>query len=409
MADVFDAINVWLLEEALGDHGLTQIIEGLAERLKDGGLPITRINTGRTILHPLFGLIDCEWHSDRPTTRTNMVARDQINRDMFVGTPFGEMSDGKDGTNGVLVADLTDPKERAKYGIFERLAKDGMTGYAAFVSQFGTEQLLFENFTEGFRGANISFATRRFSGFSQADIDGLARIVPAFMVCARIDNERMVAAGVVDTYLGPITGQRVLTGQIARGDAQSIECVLLMSDMRGSVSISQSQDMKGYVDTLNGYFDCTAKAVMEHGGEVLKFIGDGVLAIFPIDDQLRSRPAMCAAALSSAREAFARAIHLNTQRAAADLPHIDFGIALHVGQVIYGNVGVPKRLDFTATGAAVGLVSRCEALTRSLDSPLLATQDFAQHCTDVATPLGHHELRGFEDGIELVAYSTTPD
>jgi class 3 adenylate cyclase len=140
---------------------------------------------------------------------------------------------------------------------------------------------------------------------------------------------------------------------------------------------------------------------------VLKFIGDGVLAIFPFDTAKRPRANMCTAALSSAREAFARAEYANTARLAGGLPPLRFGVGLHVGTVIYGNVGTTKRLDFTATGACVGVASRCEAMTRDLDVPLIATAEFAATCAASAEPLGSHAMRGFDGKVDLVTYPLT--
>lgn len=142
----------------------------------------------------------------------------------------------------------------------------------------------------------------------------------------------------------------------------------------------------------------------EHGGEVLKFIGDGVLAIFPIDNTTRPRANMCAAALSSAQEAFARAAHENTTRATKNLPPLEFGIALHVGEVLYGNVGTESRLDFTATGPAVGLAARVEAHTRAANTPLLATAEFADACPTTAQPLEPVHLPGFTEPVALASY-----
>ena len=146
-------------------------------------------------------------------------------------------------------------------------------------------------------------------------------------------------------------------------------------------------------------------AVSDHGGEVLKLIGDGVLAIFPFDDKSRPRENMSAAALASARDAFARATYVNKSRSRDELPDLKFGVALHVGEVIYGNVGTEKRLDFPATGPGVGLAARIEALTRVLDTPLLATKDFADCCPDVSISEPAQLIKDFADPVELVRFA----
>ncbi|MEL6808520.1 MAG: adenylate/guanylate cyclase domain-containing protein [Pseudomonadota bacterium] len=171
------------------------------------------------------------------------------------------------------------------------------------------------------------------------------------------------------------------------------------------MDLYQELDTQTYLDTVNAYFDRVATAITEHGGAVLKFVGDGVLAIFPFEDVKRPRSNMCAAALASAQEAFARADHANKARLTDKLPLIRFGVGLHVGTVIYGNVGTARRLDFTATGPAVGLASRCEEMTRTLDIPLLATGAFADLCPTKGTEQGAHSLRGFKDPVKLVSYT----
>jgi adenylate cyclase len=232
----------------------------------------------------------------------------------------------------------------------------------------------------------------------------MTRLMPALCACLRVDSERSLAEEILDIYLGRISGKKVLGGQIELGDGQNLQCAIFYSDLRNSLGLSQQLKRRAYLDTLNSYFDCTAKAVNEHGGEVLKFIGDGVLAIFPFDDKTTSRTDMCTAALASAQAAFARAVTTNISRKAEGLPEIQFGIALHVGEVIYGNVGTDQRLDFTATGPAVGMASRVEGLTRPLDQPLLATSEFAAHVNEASTDLGTHDIRGFDTPVSLVTY-----
>jgi adenylate cyclase len=208
----------------------------------------------------------------------------------------------------------------------------------------------------------------------------------------------------LETYLGRVSGRRVLTGQSARGDIQKIDCALMYSDLARSLELSQHLDGQEYIELLNKYFDCTAGAVLDHGGEVLKFVGDGILAIFPFDGAVRTPEAMCTAALSASRDAFARAERDNAARHDQSAPAFNFGVGLHVGQVLYGNVGTRKRLDFTATGPAVGLVSRCEALTRTLNHPLIATADFSKDCPEAAESIGRHAIHGFETEKDLFTY-----
>ncbi len=201
------------------------------------------------------------------------------------------------------------------------------------------------------------------------------------MAALRIVTENFFVSEVMEAYLGRRPGRAVLSGQIARGDLQRIDCALFYSDMRRSTELSQQLSPEDYVAAVNRYFS-VAGAVLEYGGEVLKFIGDGLLAIFPFDGARRSPEDMCAAALSAAREAFQRRDEIVENDA------VDFGIALHTGEVIFGNVGTEKRLDFTVIGAAVAKVSRVEDMTKNLGFSLLATGAFSAPVPEPATKMG---------------------
>lgn len=401
MTDLFDNIIDWLMAQSLGDDPFDVTLKGLADRLLDGGVPVARISAGRSILHPLIGLIDMQWERQSGQVIVHKVPRNVVLSAVNVKNPFTELATGK---ATIITADLKQQSEIDRYPIFAELAAKGLTGYVAFSRSFGTKQNIYDSLSGNLRGAAISIATKRFNGFSDADIAGLERVITPLCACMRVDNDRFVVSEILETYLGRISGKQVLTGQVERGDGQQIDCAIFYSDLRESVALSQALNTQSYLDTVNAYFDCTAGAVDEHGGEVLKFIGDGVLAIFPFDDAARPRANMCGAALASAQEAFARAAYANQQRQKDGLPDLHFGIALHMGSVIYGNVGTTKRLDFTATGPAVGLASRIEGLTRDLNVRLIATADFADVCKTTATPLGPHTIRSFDTAVELVTY-----
>lgn len=404
MPDLIDNINDWLLIQALGDDDISVTLAGVATRLKDGGIPIARINMGRPALHPVIRLIDLEWKSDTGRVELNTVSRKAFTLDFEKAmwkTPFGDIARGR---VKHIVADLKNPDDVKRYELFEKMADDGLTGYVAYMRHFGRERTIYSETELDLRGAVVSFATRRFSGFSQSDVDGLERLVSALCICARVDNDRFLANELLGSYLGRISSQLVLSGQVERGDGREMDCAILYSDLRGSVALSQQLDSNAYLDTVNAYFDCTINAISDHGGEVLKLIGDGVLAIYPFDDKSRPRSNMCAAALESAREAIARATYVNKARTDAELPVIEFGIGLHVGKVIYGNVGTEKRLDFTATGPAVGLAARIEALTRELNVPILATKEFSDYCTDEPIPVPEQVIKDFPDPVQLVKF-----
>jgi len=404
MPDLFDSICEWLLDQALGEVDISTIVQSTAERLQDGGIPVARISMGRAVLHPTIALVDMQWSVDTGRVETSTVSRKSITADWLDTvrrSPFADLAGGK---VDYVSADLKNPADVERYEIFDKLAKEGLTGYVAYFRKFGRDQDIWTSLDLYLRGAVVSFATRRFSGFSQDDVDGLQRLVTALCICARVDSDRFLTNEVLAAYLGRTSSKQVLGGHVMRGDGKEIDCAILYSDLFGSVAMSQSLDTSAYLDAVNSYFDCTINAITEHGGEVLKLIGDGVLAIFPFDEKNKPKQNMCSAALASAREAFARAEYVNAGRKSGNLPEIKFGVSLHIGTVIYGNVGTEKRLDFTATGQAVGLAARVEALTRQLKEPLLATTDFADACTEQAIELPDQNIRGFDETIRLVKY-----
>jgi adenylate cyclase len=205
-------------------------------------------------------------------------------------------------------------------------------------------------------------------------------------------NARATLAALLEAYLGRRGAAQVLAGRSRRETGETIRAVLLVADLRGFTELSESVAAEAIVATLDAWFDRIAGAVHAFGGEVLKFIGDGVLAIFPIGE--RPASVACDAALSAVRAALAGMAHLNEARGRQGLPSLDFGLALHLGEMLWGNVGTADRLDFTAIGPAVNLVSRLEGLCRPLGRTVLVTGAVAAETTTPLVPLGEHTLRG---------------
>ena len=225
-------------------------------------------------------------------------------------------------------------------------------------------------------------------------------------LCIKASTTYQLARALLDTYLGQYSGNRILNGVMSRGDGGMIDCVLFYCDLRGSTKLAEELPLADYLALINSYFDCTAGAVSDHGGEVLKFIGDAVMAIFPIDGDGRSAVDMCRAAINATREAFERAEKTNGGGDNGSGPNIEFGISLHVGKVMYGNVGADRRLDFTVTGPAVNQVTRLEGLCKALDVPLVMSETFQQHYVGETVPLGSHLLAGMDREMSVF---TLPD
>jgi adenylate cyclase len=218
---------------------------------------------------------------------------------------------------------------------------------------------------------------------------------------------RRTAKTVLETYLGHLTGERVLNGLIHRGEGEDIHAVLWLCDLRGSTPLADKLPRRAFLELLNDYFECMAGAVLAHRGEVLKFIGDAMLAIFPIGsitehpERCPEHMRACTDAIAAAREAMHRMTDLNRQRAERGEPPLRFGIALHLGDVMYGNVGAPGRLDFTVIGPAVNEAARLEAMCKTLARPLVISAEFARVLPESLVSLGVHALRGVRRRHEL--------
>ena len=215
-------------------------------------------------------------------------------------------------------------------------------------------------------------------------------------------SQRRIASNILDAYLGPKTGPKVLAGQIRRGTGEEITAVLWSSDLRGFTERSDRLPGTQMIALLNALFDAQATAIATHGGEILKFIGDGLLAIFPIEHADKAATA-ARCALDAAMQAVAAARGLMHDPLLVDEPPLEIVVALHVGTAIYGNIGAAERLDFTVIGPAVNLVSRIEAVAKALDQPIVVSDDFARAYGGPLQPLGRHELRGLATPHDLFA------
>ncbi|NNJ73953.1 MAG: adenylate/guanylate cyclase domain-containing protein, partial [Anderseniella sp.] len=210
---------------------------------------------------------------------------------------------------------------------------------------------------------------------------------------AEVFSTRRVSLAVAEAYLGPRTGRRVLDGQITRGDIDSINSAIMVSDIRDWTGLSNRMAAKDALALANEYFEIIAQAVESNGGEILKLIGDGVLAVFPLDEQHKSSPAACRNALSAARQALQ-----TTDRS----PDLHFGIGLHFGEVLYGNIGSTTRIDFTVLGQAVNITARIEGFCSRLEIPLLFSREFADQTGEAGRVVANETLKGYDDQFEIL-------
>jgi adenylate cyclase len=285
-----------------------------------------------------------------------------------------------------------DPSAPAEFPIIDDLKAMGVTDYLAFLQPFGD--------SEG-RGMLGSWATDAPGGFNDDAIAALLHLQAKLAVSAKMAVLTKLSENMMATYLGDNAGRRVLSGQTRRGDAETIRAVLAMADMRNSTLLAEQGGRETYIDTLNQFFDAIAAPFHRNGGEILSFVGDGFLAVYPCERHSEPSQVAARAALAAARHASARIDELNLGRTGLGLAPIAYGIGLHVGNVMFGNVGLKNRLTFSAFGSAVNEVQRLEGLTKKFGQPVVASQIFADYCGGDWQLKGNERLRGTDHEVAV--------
>jgi adenylate cyclase len=376
---LIDGVADWLMTQALSEVSLEDLLDGCCARLAAAGVPLERGHIAFRTLHPLFHSTGLTWQRGQGVASESFSRSGPIMTDRFRQSPLFHMIESQ---IPFLRRRLTGDEALLDFPILEVFRDQGITDYLGFMVGFSDDP------HDGIVG---SWATDRASGFSERDIQTLRRIQRRLGVAFKVHIREQIARNVLTTYLGPKTGRRVLDGQIERGDGETIHAAIWYSDLRNSTRLAANLTPEAFFHLLNGYFECTAGAVLDAGGEVLLLIGDAVLAIFPLGPGVREATA-CRKALAAAREAKVRMARANATPDGA--PPLKCGVGLHIGDVMYGNIGVPERLEFTVVGRAVNEVARLEGLTKSLDSGILVSADFARHLPLEWRALGTHNFEG---------------
>ena len=367
----FMELTAWLTEAGLAGVSELAVVTGFCERAVAAGLPIARGYAFVDTLHPVHEGRVVRWGQDAGLPpeveygRSTPVAADEPppNHDVWRSSPFFRMLETGESLlrRRLLVADETE------FTILPELRVSGFTDYVAIINRFASDAVIGE-----MDCVYSSWTTRDPNGFQNSHIEALQRLSPFFSLAIKSIALARTIRTLMETYLGRDAGRRVLDGRIMRGVADRIDAVLWFSDLRGFTRISDTTPEQ-VIPLLNDYADVIVSAIHERGGDVLKFMGDGVLAIFAADDRARA----CRAALAATVAARRGAVTLNERRAAAGLPVTDMYLSLHFGEVFYGNIGSTDRLDFTVVGPAVNEVSRIAAMCRSADQLMLVSAAFA--------------------------------
>jgi adenylate cyclase len=367
----------WLLDEGRFFTELAVLTTHLGERLVTAGAPLSRLRISVRVLHPLMTALSAVWEPGGEPTQPVRVPHGLEQRASYIGSPLEYVAR----TGQPFRRRLADGLGPEDHEVLHEIAATGATDYLALLIRFS-----------GGTYGTIAFATDRAQGFDDRDIAEYRRItrILAPIVDARVS--RRLSETLVDTYIGPRSGRRVLEGRIRRGDVETLRAAIWFSDIRGWSRIANERPAEEAVAIANDYFGLVDSAIVAAGGEVLKLIGDAVLAIFPAGD---NEGAACRAAIAAASTARKLAHDRKTG--------FEFGIGLHLGALVYGNVGSESRLDFTVMGQAVNFAARIEKLTRALGEPVVLSQALAEASGLSCRDLGAHPIAGWDKPVRLFA------
>jgi adenylate cyclase len=390
--DSIDAIIKWLVGPARRvDSGL-RVFDEFAWRMLAVGLPLLRVTLHARVLHPQYLGMTMHWWCTTGKSTQVMIAHEVADGLRYEDNPVLRVSIGGE----TLRRRLDIAGAKFDFPILHELKAEGATDYFALpiASAHGGNYMM-------------SYVTDRPGGFTAAEIKNMTHVSQYIAIVADMHTQRALSRNVLNAYLGPNTGPKVLAGQIRRGTGEALAAVLWSSDLRGFTERSDRLPGDRMIAILNALFDAQAEAIAMHGGEILKFIGDGMLAIFPLD-VAETQAEAARNALAAAFEALASIEDLAGDPRLAGEPPLKVVVALHVGTAFYGNVGAADRLDFTVIGPAVNLVSRMQAIGKALDVPIILSDDFARAYAAPLKSLGQHRLRGLATPHELFAPALPP-
>jgi adenylate cyclase len=366
----------WLIDGARSATAPTRMMSETCERLVQAGLPLWRVGVFIRMLHPdVFGR-GFFW---RQGTEVVVTAADFDIQDSpeFRNSPLAILYD----TAQEVRFRLDDPASTG-FPFFDDMRAEGVTDYIALPLRFVDEIHA------------SSWSTKQPGGFSDEQLDALRSLVPPLARVIEITTLSRKAATLLDTYVGNRAGERILGGQIRRGHTETMRAAIWLSDLRGFTALSDRLAPEIVVEILNRYFDCQVPAIRNQGGEVLKFMGDGLLAVFPVAEDESNIAEVCGRVLQAARESRVSVEEMRYANGEA-VERFRFGVALHVGRILFGNIGGGNRLDFTCIGPAVNLAARLEKIAGRLNRIVVASEQFAGICDSGWTDLGEFPIAGF--------------
>ena len=378
-----ERLRDWLTGEGHRVRFLETLFGELCNRLVGEGMPVERATLHARILHPMFMAARLLWKTGDEEAEVVRSGYGIAADPMFLRSPVYALFHGAEGIRQRLDV----PGVEDAFPVYDELRAEGYTDYVGMPLVFTTGQRL-----------ATSWSTRRPGGFTTAELVVLERLCPLLAMAAEIRVNRRLARTLAATYLGARTGGRVLEGRIRRGDVERLQAAIWFLDMRGFTTLADRMDQDRLIERLNRFFEAFGEPVFAHGGEILKFMGDAMLAVFPDPAEGERCPP-----LQAAFAGLANLRTLNAELCALGEPPIDCGLALHWGEVSYGNIGTPERLDFTVIGPAVNEAARLQEVARTLREPIILSAAFAARTRHPTRSLGAHRVRGVEAPLAVFA------
>jgi adenylate cyclase len=376
----------WLVNETRGERFIDNILMEMCEKLLAAGVPVTRSSLHFRTNHPQWIGARILWAEGMKEAKINTFAYGVENTPQYLNSPVNEIHNG---ANEVR-KNLEDLWEGDDNPFYQELRDEGYSEYIAWPIDHTFD-----------KRHVVTFSTNRPGGFTGEHLDFLRDLLPALTLVSEIRLKNIMARTLLQTYVGPHASEQILSGVITRGSGTTVGAAIMICDLRDFTAISDLWPRDDVIQLLNDYFDAMSDPIERHGGEILKFMGDGLLAIFPL-----SKPSACEDLLTAIREGQEAMAQLNEQHKRLGREPLRYGVGVHVGDVMYGNIGSRRRLDFTVIGPAVNVASRLESLTKEVKRPVLLSRAFVEMatCSQEMDSLGSFPLRGLGEPVDVFAF-----
>ena len=381
----FQDIADWLLDHAQQNADLRALTDQLVVRLRTAGMPIDRLNLGVLALHPEMAGYAVHWESGMDAAIEVPIRHEDLLKPTYLDSPIRYVVEQNESVN----FDLNDAASHPAFPVLEEFREKGYHQYLGFPIQYGDNG-----------SAVLTLCTANPNGFDGSQTQDIQQIFRILSLLLSVVETKRLAQTLLRTYLGRYTADRVLAGEILRGEGKRVQAAIWMCDLRGFTAMTAQVGSFDMIETMNQYFDCMAQAIWEESGEILKFMGDAMLVVFPISEQ-HSESNAANRAVRAAVQAMAQLKVVSSNRVEEGLIPLRAGIAIHIGEVLYGNIGASSRLDFTVMGHAVNMVARIQTLTGDLNEEILFSAEVASHLEHNHVSVGPHRFKGISTPAEI--------